>query len=138
MTLCVHVHRGTLGGGLYGVKTGLSSVPNSRFKVKVNALLNHGGRGASRAGNAIGCVAMLYSLTEGLLDKSDIEDYSPVNSPALNPALASFLAGLAYKSTAGPRVAALAGCIGAGTVAGTYGITTLTGMKFANTNFMFF
>ena len=132
------MHRGTLGGGLYGVKTGLSSVPNSRFKVKVNALLNHGGRGASRTGNAIGCVAMLYSLTEGLLDKSDIEDYSPVNSPALNPALASFLAGLAYKSTAGPRVAALAGCIGAGTVAGTYGITTLTGMKFADTNFMFF
>ena len=72
--------------------------------------------------------------------QADVDTYFPeaVQSPALNPSLAAFLAGGMYKSTAGPRVAVMAGTIGLGAVIGTYTLTSVTGMKFANTNFMFF
>ena len=119
----------------------MSSVPNSRFKVKVNALLNHSGRYGSRVGNAVGCVALLYSFFEGAAEKLDVEQVTyPLigNSPVITPAIGGLLSGLAYKSTAGPRVAALSGTIGIGAVGGYYALTTVLGWKFASTNFMFF
>uniref|UniRef100_A0A7S2QVE9 Mitochondrial import inner membrane translocase subunit TIM23 n=1 Tax=Triparma pacifica TaxID=91992 RepID=A0A7S2QVE9_9STRA len=131
---------GTGVGGIYGVKTGMSSVPNSRFKVKVNALLNHSGRYGSRVGNAVGCVALLYSLFEGASEKLDVEKYTYSiigHSPLVTPMIGSIMSGIVYKSTAGPRVAALSGTIGMGTVGGYYAVCQVMGWKFANTNFMF-
>jgi import inner membrane translocase subunit TIM23 len=119
----------------------MSSVPNSRFKVKVNALLNHSGRYGSRVGNAVGCVALLYSIFEGASEKLDVEEYTSKvigNSPAVTPAIGAFMGGVAYKSTAGPRVAALSGTIGLVSVGGYYAFTQVLGWKFASTNFMFF
>ena len=56
------------GGGLYGFRQGLAATPSSRFRVQVNSILNHSGRYGSRAGNAMGVFAVLYSLYEGLAD----------------------------------------------------------------------
>mmetsp|Transcript_20541 Transcript_20541/g.41104 ORF Transcript_20541/g.41104 Transcript_20541/m.41104 type:complete len:198 (-) Transcript_20541:39-632(-) len=132
---------GTVTGALYGLRTGAASSPNTRFKVRMNSLLNHTGRYGSRFGNAVGCVALVYSLIEGSLDKADADTYFPeaLQTPALNPALAALLGGSLYKSSAGPRVAALAGTIGLGAVGVTYAVSNVVpGAKFGSTSFMFF
>lgn len=59
---------GTSGGGLYGFRQGLAATPSKRFRVQLNSVLNHCGRYGSRAGNALGVFAVLYSLYEGLAD----------------------------------------------------------------------
>ena len=56
------------GGGLYGFRQGLQATPSTRFRVQLNSVLNHCGRYGSRAGNAMGVFAVLYSLYEGLAD----------------------------------------------------------------------
>ena len=60
---------GTGGGGLYGLREGLTHSPSSRFRVKLNSILNHCGRHGSRWGNALGVVAILYSIYEGVADQ---------------------------------------------------------------------
>ena len=57
------------GGGVYGLQKGIASTPSSKLKVQVNSVLNHCGRYGSKAGNAFGVFAVLYSLYEGLGDK---------------------------------------------------------------------
>ena len=59
---------GIAGGGLYGLQKGLASTTSSKFKVKVNSILNNAGRYGSRAGNGLGVFAVMYSLYEGLGD----------------------------------------------------------------------
>lgn len=59
---------GIAGGGVYGLRTGLQSTPSSRFKVKLNSVLNHCGRYGSRTGNTLGVFSVMYSLYEGLAD----------------------------------------------------------------------
>jgi hypothetical protein len=59
---------GTGMGGFYGLREGLAHTPSSRFKVKLNSVLNHCGRHGSRAGNTVGVFAIMYSLYEGLAD----------------------------------------------------------------------
>jgi Tim17/Tim22/Tim23/Pmp24 family len=59
---------GTVAGGAYGVRQGLSATPSNRFRVQLNSVLNHGGRYGSRAGNTLGVFSVLYSLYEGLAD----------------------------------------------------------------------
>ncbi len=59
---------GIVSGGLYGLQKGITSTQSSKFKVKVNSVLNNAGRYGSRAGNSLGVVAVLYSLYEGLAD----------------------------------------------------------------------
>ena len=55
-------------GGLYGLREGLAKTPSSRWKVKLNSVLNHCGRHGSSLGNMMGATAILYSLYEGLAD----------------------------------------------------------------------
>ncbi len=55
-------------GGLYGLQEGLRNTPSTRWKVKLNSVLNHCGRYGSGVGNAMGATAILYSLYEGLAD----------------------------------------------------------------------
>ncbi|GMI19688.1 hypothetical protein TeGR_g642, partial [Tetraparma gracilis] len=128
---------GTLGGSLYGLKSGLTSVPNSKLRVKVNSVLNHAGRYGSKAGNAMAAVCLLYSAYDGLIEYSPaavIQDAEPAG-----PAAAAALAGLHYKSTTSPRVAALAGAIGAGGVLATYGAGRVgAGYQFGSKGFLWF
>ncbi len=55
-------------GGLYGLREGLMKTPSSRWKVKLNSVLNHCGRHGSGLGNMMGSTAILYSLYEGIAD----------------------------------------------------------------------
>lgn len=60
---------GTFGGGFYGLREGFLNSPSTRFRVKLNSILNHSGRYGSKWGNALGVVAILYSVFEGVADQ---------------------------------------------------------------------
>ena len=59
-------------GGIYGLREGLAKTPSSRFKVKLNSVLNNCGRYGSSVGNMMGATAILYSLYEGLADNVSV------------------------------------------------------------------
>ena len=59
---------GVTAGGIYGLQEGLRNTPSSRWKIKLNSVLNHCGRHGSQVGNMMGATAILYSLYEGLAD----------------------------------------------------------------------
>ena len=59
---------GTFAGGLVGLQKGISSAPNSKFRVQVNAVLNTTGRYGSKFGNTCGVLSVLFSLYQGLGD----------------------------------------------------------------------
>jgi hypothetical protein len=63
---------GTFGGGFYGLREGFLQSPSTRFRVKLNSILNHSGRYGSRWGNSLGVVAILYSLYEGVADQVSV------------------------------------------------------------------
>lgn len=65
---------GIVSGGLYGLQKGITSTQSSKFKVKVNSVLNNAGRYGSRAGNTLGVFAVMYSLYEGLADNVSVMD----------------------------------------------------------------
>ncbi|GBG25151.1 Mitochondrial import inner membrane translocase subunit Tim23 [Hondaea fermentalgiana] len=104
-------------GGAYGVVNGLMTAPSSKFKIRVNSILNKSGRYGSRFGNALGAVAMMYSCIEAATETMHIEDYVG-GDEIVNPVLAATLTGLLYKCTQGPKTMALAGIIGGTAVAG--------------------
>lgn len=109
------------GGGLYGLQRGIVSTPSSKFKVKLNSVLNHSGRHGSRVGNTLGVFAVMYSLYEGLGDALDLDRYTgnSVDVP-VSPIVAAGLTGMTYYGPAGIRVASLGGIIGCGIVSATY------------------
>ena len=59
---------GTFCGGVYGLRQGIRASPSSRFRVKLNSILNHCGRHGSKYGNSFGAIAVLYSAYEALAD----------------------------------------------------------------------
>lgn len=136
---------GTAGGGLYGFRQGLISTPSTRFKIKLNSVLNHCGRYGSRVGNSFGTFAIMYSLYEGFADHYDIEEklmLHRVGNPTLekmaSPAFAAYMTGVTYFAPSGPRVAALAGTIGFGMVGATSFAYYLLGFPPGYQNFLFF
>jgi len=135
---------GTFGGGAYGVRSGLAATPSNRFRVQLNSVLNHSGRYGSRAGNTLGVFAIFYSLFEGLADQNDLEEVlgvrriSPSLASMVAPAFGSTMAGVCYFAPMGPRVSALAGGIGFGAVAATYGIYSILGIQYGSQGFLFF
>lgn len=124
-------------GGMYGLREGLAKTPSSRWKVKLNSVLNHCGRHGSSAGNMLGATAILYSLYEGLADNLELENYTgPIQPPA--PLFAGALAGATYYMRAGPRVASLAGAIGVGAVGGTFALYSVLGIPYGSKGWLFF
>lgn len=128
---------GTMAGGLYGLNEGLRNTPSNRFKVKVNSVLNHCSRHGSRIGNMTGCLSVFYSFYEYVGDTLDIDRYTGPIQPA-GPAVAAFMTGATYKATAGPRVAALAGTIGLGSVGLTYVAYSALGIPYGQRGWLFF
>ena len=53
------------------------------------------------------------------------------------PAFGSTMAGVCYFAPSGPRVAALAGAIGFGSVAATYGVYSILGIPYGSQGFLF-
>lgn len=124
-------------GGLYGLREGLAKTPSSRWKVKLNSVLNHCGRHGSGLGNMMGATAILYSLYEGLADSYELDQYTgPIQPPA--PLFAGAMTGATYYMRAGPRVATLAGAIGMGAVGGTFAIYSMLGIPYGSRGWMFF
>jgi import inner membrane translocase subunit TIM23 len=99
-------------GGLRGTYTGLTSSPSKRWKIRFNTFLNHTGRGGSRAGNALGTVALMYSLVEAGADYADVD--RRLGNDSVAPVLAAAATGALYKCTAGPKVAVLAAAMAGG------------------------
>mmetsp|Transcript_11074 Transcript_11074/g.24396 ORF Transcript_11074/g.24396 Transcript_11074/m.24396 type:complete len:214 (-) Transcript_11074:300-941(-) len=124
-------------GGVYGLREGLAKTPSSRWKVKLNSVLNHCGRHGSGLGNMMGATAILYSLYEGLADTYELDQYTgPIQPPA--PLLAGALSGATYYMRAGPRVASLAGAIGMGAVGGTFAVYSVLGIPYGSKGWMWF
>ncbi|KAL7474598.1 hypothetical protein ACHAW6_000567 [Cyclotella cf. meneghiniana] len=128
---------GVTTGGVYGLQEGLRNTPSSRWKVKLNSVLNHCGRYGSQVGNMMGATAIFYSLYEGLADTYDLDQYTgPIQPPA--PLFAGFMTGATYYMRAGPRVAALAGTIGVGAVGATFGLYSVLGMPYGSKGYLWF
>lgn len=134
---------GIMGGGLYGLRTGLQSTPSSRFKVKLNSVLNHCGRHGSRAGNSLGVFAVMYSLFEGVADQLEFDEVlglssiSPTAASFCSPGFAAFMTGASYYAPSGARVAGLAGTIGFGAVGVTYVGYSMLGVPYGSQGFLF-
>ncbi|CAI5740592.1 unnamed protein product [Hyaloperonospora brassicae] len=103
---------GILGGGAYGALRGFSRSPSTKFKIRMNSLMNGAATRGSKAGNALGCLAMIYKAFEYVADSAEIENI--VKLDQVTPILASAATGVFYKSTAGPKAMVLAGALGAG------------------------
>mmetsp|Transcript_12504 Transcript_12504/g.28864 ORF Transcript_12504/g.28864 Transcript_12504/m.28864 type:complete len:196 (+) Transcript_12504:346-933(+) len=124
------------GGGLYGLQRGITSTPSTKFKVKVNSVLNNAGRYGSRAGNRLGVFAVMYSMYEGLGDNLEIDRYTGFESSA--PPLAAMLTGISYFAPTGLRVATLGGAIGMGAVGATYAGYTAFGKPVGSAGVLWF
>lgn len=101
-----------LGGGrgaLEAVKGSPALPAADSTRLRVNRLLNVSGRTGRTAGNALGILGLFFSTSEsGLGYLSD--GYAP---DWLNTVGAGFTTGALYRSTRGPRAAAVAGAVGA-------------------------
>jgi len=124
------------GGGLYGLQRGIVATPSTKFKVKLNSILNHSGRFGSRVGNTLGVFAVLYSVYEGLGDALELDRYTGFDSTS--PPIAAMLTGLTYYGPAGVRVGALGGALGFGAVTATYAGYTALGKPFGKYGFLWF
>eukprot|EP00941_MAST-03F_sp_MAST-3F-sp1_P005156 g5156.t1 len=102
-------------GGLQGAYTGATSSPSKRWKIRRNTFMNHTGRSGSRAGNALGTLALMFSLVEAQLDYLEVD--RRVGSDSVAPVMAAAMTGAIYKCTKGPKVATLAALM-AGSVMG--------------------
>jgi hypothetical protein len=134
---------GSFAGAGYGLMqgntAGSAAIQSPKLKVRVNTALNLLTRYGSRWGNAVGVLAIIYSLSDGVVEATGLENVPPLNEhPLVNPLVAATATGFLYKSAAGPRVALLSGVIGGGAVVGYYGVCKLTGMQFQGKRFMFF
>jgi hypothetical protein len=67
----------------------------------------------------------------------EIDQYTGPVQP-VGPALAAFMTGATYKAQAGPRVAALAGAIGLGSVGVTYAAYSVMGIPYGQRGWLFF
>jgi len=111
---------GTFGGGAYGLIEGVRKSPSNRFRILLNSIMNASGRHGSRAGNAFGCVAFMYSGFLSLYDGYEVDSLVG-QGEWVNCALAGVSTGVLYKSAAGPRAAVLAGLIGGGLIGVSFG-----------------
>lgn len=112
------------GGTIYGAQEGLRSAPSPRMRVRVNALLNGVGKWGSRGGNAFGVLALAYTTAEWGVSQVELGRYAG-GYDWIEPVTAGTLTGLFYKSTKGPKTAALAGVVGGACVGLYYAATPL-------------
>lgn len=101
---------GAILGGAYGGYKGLSTkvegIPDST-KLRINRVLNGGGKIGRNLGNSLGVLGLFYSSFESLTG------YMRDEHDSLNSIVAAGCTGALYKSVSGPRAAAVwgAGCV---------------------------
>lgn len=102
------LYLGGLGlGGTYGFFHGLKNAPSSRFKIKVNSMLNGVTGYGARVGNALGVLAIMFSSIEAGSDYLEVDKL--VGWDDASPFLAAAGTGMLYKSAQGPKTMVLAG-----------------------------
>jgi hypothetical protein len=88
-------------GGVYGFFEGMKNVTGTRFRIKLNSVLNGCGRRGARTGNGFGVLALLFSASEGALDYVDTERFlDKLHVPRSDmtiPMLAGGLSAMAYR-----------------------------------------
>lgn len=103
-------------GGAFGMAEGLKkSVGSPNMKVRLNTTLNSITRRGPGVGNSLGVIAMVYNGATAVIDSARGEH------DVFNSIAGGAIAGAIFKSTAGPRVAA----ISAGVCAGVGGAWSL-------------
>jgi hypothetical protein len=78
-------------------------------------------------------VTQQYELEEVM----GIRSISPAAASFVSPGFGAAAAGLTYFAPSGPRVAALAGSIGFGTVAATYAVYSVLGIQYGSRGYLF-
>jgi Tim17/Tim22/Tim23/Pmp24 family len=101
LNVCGNGDPGVVAGGAFGVVEGFFRMPGQRMKIRLNGMLNGGGRRGAMLGNAAGVITMMFSFCEGGLDDLDVERHLqqlglPRND-LTTPMLAAGLAGMAYR-----------------------------------------
>ena len=99
-------------GGLYGFQEGLRKAPSNKWRVKLNSVLNHGGKRAAKVGNATASLAVLYSISDLIFDKTGVQKLLQIHD-TVPSIVAGFTGGLIFKSTKGPVPMLISGFIGA-------------------------
>lgn len=103
---------GALTGGSRGVVTALKTKPEigpDTARLRVNRLLNMTGKSGRQAGNSLGVLGLFFAGFESALDHvadGQIPD-------TLVTVLAGACTGTVFRSTRGPKTAAVAGAVGA-------------------------
>lgn len=98
-------------GGTYGltqVATQKTDILIDSSRVKINRFLNMTGRAGRTSGNAFGVLGLFFAASESFIGYC-IEDYVP---DAVATLAAGFATGALYRSTRGPKAAAIAGTVG--------------------------
>lgn len=104
---------GAVVGGSRGFYEAMRASAGKTTKLRLNAVLNGAGKRGAAMANAFGVLALGFSLSESAI-------YNYTNDETLgNYAFAGAIAGGIFKSTRGPRVAALWAAAGAVTALGT-------------------
>ncbi len=118
---------GMLVGGTYGLVDGWRTSPSTKWKIRLNSVLNKSGRNGSRLGNALGVLALFYSGAEYGLEYAEIErTLGGVGSELIIPTTAAIASGILYKSTSGsPKAVLLAGAIGGSLALAAYGLKSV-------------
>jgi hypothetical protein len=84
-------------GGLYGAFTGIRATESRIFKIKLNGMVNGIEGGVSRTGNALGVLALVYSLVDasaegvGLANKLPLGEYADDVMPVISATVTGLL-----------------------------------------------
>jgi len=98
-------------GGAYGVYDGIrqTALADLSGKLRRTQVMNYCLKGGASAGNALGSVAVIYSLTHCLISLTVYEEEDEMKSM-----ISGTMAGAFFKSTAGLKATARGGAIGLG------------------------
>ena len=122
---------GFIGGASYGFVDGWKSATSPSYKLRFNSVMNAVSKHGSKIGNGLGVIGkfhisrymklfvigFMHTASVGIADQLQIEKVT--GTSISTPIFAGVLTGGLYKSTRGPRAAALAAVIG-GTVSTVY------------------
>ena len=75
---------------------GLRASAGTRFRIRLNGILNGCGRRGARTANSLGVMAIMYSVSEWGLDAVNAERYLPRNDFVI-PSIAAGLTAFTYR-----------------------------------------
>jgi hypothetical protein len=102
-------------GGLFGAVQGLRAAESKILKIRLNGMMNGVEGGVARSGNALGVLALTYSIVDALGEWAGLAARIPGDyADDIAPVLSAATTGLLYKCTSSPKQAIIAAGIGGG------------------------